>query len=135
MSIVFFGCTGRLLIYIVGVVIITSLTLTLFKSNTPCHQNTLSSKHPVNTPYHQVKFVAPPNDQEELRRDLSFMYNTWLPNALASGDLVPSPRVQKAPNGLRGIQAGYPHSQPLWSHTGTTTPMHYHTISPTLVLH
>ena len=80
--------------------------------------------------------MAPPTDQEEFRRDtsfmyntwlpqvsiynitahsfnayiycdISFMYNTWLPQALSSGVLVPSPRLQSASGGLRGLQAGH----------------------------
>ena len=80
--------------------------------------------------------MAPPTNQEEFRRDtsfmyntwlpqvsiyiitahsfnayiycdISFMYNTWLPQALSSGVLVPSPRLQSASGGLRGLQAGH----------------------------
>ena len=50
--------------------------------------------------------MEPPTNQEEFRRDTSFMYNTWLPQALSSGVLVPSPRLQSASGGLRGLQAG-----------------------------
>lgn len=54
----------------------------------------------------RVKFVEPPKDEKVMHGDLAYFYTTWLPRVLASGDLVPSPRLQAAPGGLKGIQDG-----------------------------
>ena len=54
----------------------------------------------------QVKFVDAPKDVNVRQKEFAFIYNTWLPSKLNSGEIVPSPKIQIIPNGLNGIQNG-----------------------------
>ena len=54
----------------------------------------------------KVKFVDSPKDANVRLQEFSFIYNTWLPTKLISGEIVPSPKVKVIPNGLNGIQNG-----------------------------
>ena len=53
-----------------------------------------------------VQFVDDPSDEKERSRYFAFIYNSWLPEKLETGDFVPSPKVKVVPGGIKGIENG-----------------------------
>ncbi|KAH9475890.1 Dehydrogenase orsE [Psilocybe cubensis] len=52
----------------------------------------------------EVKFVIPPMDSPEATAEfIQFVFTDWLEGKLATGEIVPSPRVQLVAGGLRSL--------------------------------
>ncbi|RFU32264.1 hypothetical protein B7463_g4087, partial [Scytalidium lignicola] len=54
----------------------------------------------------EIKFVAPPTDLEGRIEHFHFVFNIWLKEKLATGEFVPSPKIQVIPGGLEAANTG-----------------------------
>lgn len=54
----------------------------------------------------EAKFVSPPGDVEGRNEHFEIVFNKWLKEKLASGEFVPSPKMQLMTGGLGGVNAG-----------------------------
>ncbi|KAI4271481.1 MAG: hypothetical protein LQ337_005978 [Flavoplaca oasis] len=51
----------------------------------------------------EIKFTFPPIDPDERNKHIYKCFNVWLKDGLGSGTVVPSPRIQVVPGGIRGL--------------------------------
>ncbi|KAI9849290.1 MAG: hypothetical protein M1837_004749 [Sclerophora amabilis] len=54
----------------------------------------------------EVKFVAVPEDENEMTEHFRFVFTVWLKEKLENGEYVPSPKIQVVEGGLQSAQKG-----------------------------
>jgi len=54
----------------------------------------------------EVKFTAPPADEQERKESFHFIFGVFLKEKLVTGDFVPSPKIQVVEGGLKSVQKG-----------------------------